>query len=98
MHTTHRVLAYLKGTTGQRLLFKRGGGTSIELNTNDDYGASITSQGLYTIELYIGLMYILIVVHSLVEILSLGEAIRKMLLLDLVPKQNIKPSSVIYKR
>ena len=40
----HRVLAYLKGIVGQGLLFKRGGGTSIEVYMNVDYGGSVTNQ------------------------------------------------------
>ena len=41
LHATHKVLAYLNGTTGQGLLFKRGGGSSIEIHTDADYGGSI---------------------------------------------------------
>ena len=41
LEAAHRVLAYLKGTTGPGLLFKRGGGTSIEIYTDVDYGESI---------------------------------------------------------
>ena len=41
---------------------------------------------------------LLVIICSSAEILSLGEARSKMLLLDLVPKQNIKPSPMAYKR
>ena len=44
LHAAHRVFAYLKGAAGQELLFKRGGGTSIKVYMNADYGGSVTCQ------------------------------------------------------
>ena len=41
---------------------------------------------------------LLVIVCSSVEILSLGEARSKILLLDLVPKHNIESSPMTYKR
>ena len=41
LHAAHRVLAYLKGIAGLRLLFKRGGGTSIAIYMDADYGGSV---------------------------------------------------------
>ena len=44
LHVAHRVMAYLKGIAGQGLLFKRGGGTSIEVYIDADHGGSIIDQ------------------------------------------------------
>ncbi|CAA6656871.1 unnamed protein product [Spirodela intermedia] len=41
---THRVLGYLKGTVGQGLLFKRNGGTSVEIYRDADYTGSVVNR------------------------------------------------------
>lgn len=40
----HRVLAYLKGTPGQGILLKRGGGLGIEVYTDADFAGSIVDR------------------------------------------------------
>ena len=75
LHAARRVLAYLKGTISQGLLFKRGGGTSLR-----------SIQMLIMIGMLLIEYPLLVIECSSMEILSLGEARRKMLLLDLVPK------------
>ncbi|CAA6670327.1 unnamed protein product [Spirodela intermedia] len=41
LQTAYRVLAYLKTTTGQGILFKKGGNQSVEICTNADYAGSV---------------------------------------------------------
>ncbi|CAB1184505.1 unnamed protein product [Spirodela intermedia] len=41
LQAAYRVLKYLKTTTGQGILFKKGGNQSVEIYTNPDYAGSV---------------------------------------------------------